>query len=82
MAEAGDKVLYNGNCHCGKYRFELEVPEITSGVECSCRQCTKKGYRWMPVTEQNFKVVRDEGSLVEFDSGVLKDKVNMVFPRV
>ena len=69
-------VLYHGNCHCGRYRFELEVPSITKGIECSCRQCTKKGYRWLSPPEDAFRVTRGGDDLAEFDSGVLKDQVN------
>ncbi|KAJ6789439.1 hypothetical protein PWT90_00240 [Aphanocladium album] len=74
MAEVITKVHYHGNCWCGMYRFELLTSEITSGVECTCRQCRKKGYRWLPVSDNDFTVVRDDGSLAEFDSGVLVDK--------
>lgn len=75
MAESSDKVQYHGNCHCGKYRFELLVPEITSGLECSCRQCRKKGYRWVTVSGDSLTVVKDDGNWTEFNSGVLVDKV-------
>lgn len=80
MAETREVITYHGNCHCGKYRFELQAPEITSGIACSCRQCTKRGYRWIAVSEESFTVVRDEGSLADFDSGVLADKVMIPFP--
>lgn len=76
MSASSGKVQYHGNCHCGKYRFELLMPEITSGMECTCRQCKKKGYRWVAVSGDRLTVVKDDGSLTEYNSGVLIDKVH------
>ncbi|OAA75086.1 Mss4-like protein [Akanthomyces lecanii RCEF 1005] len=74
MTESSGKIRYHGNCHCGKYRFELLMPEITSGMECTCRQCKKKGYRWVAVSGDSLTVVKDDGSLRDYNSGVLIDK--------
>lgn len=49
--------------------------EISSGLECTCRQCKKKGYRWVAPPEGSLTVVRDDGCLAEYDSGTLTDKV-------
>lgn len=76
MTEIDTLVLYHGNCHCGKYRFELKVPAISEGTECTCTQCFKKGYRWILPPKDAFLVTRDEGSMEEFNSGVLRDKVS------
>ncbi|RDA93757.1 hypothetical protein CP533_0216 [Ophiocordyceps camponoti-saundersi (nom. inval.)] len=35
---------YRGNCHCGRYVYEAELPEIKSLYDCNCSICTKKGY--------------------------------------
>ena len=30
---------YDGNCHCGKFRFKITLPEITKLNECNCSIC-------------------------------------------
>ncbi|SPQ24620.1 99cc0578-e913-427d-8dd1-33c8b3f9c4d3 [Thermothielavioides terrestris] len=70
---------YRGNCHCGRYRFELAVPKIEGAISCACSLCRKKGYIWLPFTPASsengqFKVVRDDGFLREYQSAALRDK--------
>ncbi|KAK3387937.1 hypothetical protein B0H63DRAFT_167086 [Podospora didyma] len=66
---------YHGNCHCGQYRFELTLPEITEGITCTCGLCSKKGYLWLPLlSDTSFEVMRDDGSLISYQSAVLGDK--------
>lgn len=72
---ATDNIVYHGNCHCGRYRFQVSTAEITSAISCSCSLCVKKGYLWLIPGEGSFTVVRDEGYLVEYQTSTLKDKV-------
>ncbi|ROV88746.1 hypothetical protein VMCG_10077 [Cytospora schulzeri] len=44
--QPGDFVSYQGNCHCGKNRFEVNLPEIKSAITCDCSLCHKSGYLW------------------------------------
>ncbi|EHK20762.1 uncharacterized protein TRIVIDRAFT_216330 [Trichoderma virens Gv29-8] len=71
---AAHSIMYHGNCHCGRYRFHVSTPEITSAISCSCSLCAKKGYLWLSPAEGSFTVVRDEGYLVEYQTSTLKDK--------
>lgn len=34
---------YQGSCHCGKTRYEVEG-EIAKLAECNCSHCSRKGY--------------------------------------
>ncbi|KAK3390567.1 Mss4-like protein [Podospora didyma] len=64
---------YRGNCHCGAFVFEVEAPEITSAFACNCSICTKRGYLWGIFTgEDNIKVVKDDGLLVDYYFGPKK----------
>lgn len=72
---ATDSIVYHGNCHCGRYRFQVSTAEITSAISCSCSLCVKKGYLWLIPGEGSFTIVRDEGYLVEYQTSTLKDKV-------
>jgi hypothetical protein len=73
-----DDVLYHGNCHCGRYRFQVSAPRIDSAISCTCSLCAKKGYLWLLPAEGSFTVVKDEGCLVEYQSSTLKDRVGHV----
>ena len=51
---------YRGNCHCGAFVYEIEVPEIKSVGECNCSICYKKAYLWLFLEEKNFHVVKGD----------------------
>lgn len=71
---AAQNTSYHGNCHCGRYRFELNVPEIKEAIACTCSLCTKKGYLWLIPPPDAFKVIRDDGQLTEYRSSTVQDK--------
>ncbi|KAL0944722.1 glutathione-dependent formaldehyde-activating gfa [Colletotrichum truncatum] len=56
MAES--LTMYQGNCHCGINRFEVELPEQLHLVSCYCALCTKKGYVWIYDAERNTKITK------------------------
>jgi hypothetical protein len=71
----GKEVVYNGNCHCGSYRFELPLFELKGVTKCNCDLCKKQGYLWLiPPT---MKVVHDDGNLVDYHSSALKHKASI-----
>ncbi|POR35307.1 Glutathione-dependent formaldehyde-activating enzyme [Tolypocladium paradoxum] len=49
---------YRGNCHCGAFVYEVELPEIKSVLECNCSICHKKGYLWVFPAEGRFDIVK------------------------
>ncbi|POR31142.1 Centromere protein V [Tolypocladium paradoxum] len=50
---------YRGNCHCGAFVYEVELPEIKSVFQCNCSICHKKAYLWVfPGEADNFRVVK------------------------
>jgi len=69
---------YHGNCHCGRYRFDLTVPDIKNAISCACSLCAKKGSLWLVPPADSFHIVRDDGRLIEYQSTTLKDKVRHV----
>src|ERR1700691_1393835 len=66
---------YLGNCHCGRYRFSITVPDIVDAKLCACGVCKKKGSIWLHPPAGSFEVVRDDGTLTEYQSASLRDKV-------
>jgi len=68
--EAPELKTYRGNCHCGAFVYEVQLPEIKSAGQCNCSICTKKGYLWAFPSTVNFKVVKgDESELTEYQFG-------------
>jgi hypothetical protein len=68
--------VYHGNCHCGRFRFELTEAELAEAIVCACTLCAKKGYLWIRPGTGSFKITREEGSLTEYEASTLKDKVS------
>lgn len=69
---------YRGNCHCGAFVYEVELPEIKSVNECNCSICYKKGYLWLFPPADAFKIVKgDEDALTaySFSTGTTLHKV-------
>ena len=64
MAEPNPKPdlkIYKGNCHCGAFKFSIQIPELTSVTECNCSICFKKSYKWIYPLPENFTI--EKGSL-------------------
>lgn len=56
---------YQGSCHCGVVRFEIETdfPELTL---CDCSICRRKNALMVKVHERNFSLLSGEESLAEY----------------
>lgn len=83
LSMATQKILtYKGNCHCGRYRFEIVAPEIIGAITCDCAMCVKKGYLWIIPERGAFRVIRDDSYLTEFQSASLRDKVRNILRSI
>ncbi|KAI7779142.1 hypothetical protein LA080_001304 [Diaporthe eres] len=55
MAHSQD-IVYRGNCVCGRYRYEICLPDVVrTASSCTCSVCLKKGYLWLAPPEGSFK---------------------------
>jgi hypothetical protein len=56
---------YQGSCHCGKVRFEIETafPELTM---CDCSICRRKNALMVKVHESKFKLLSGQEDLTEY----------------
>lgn len=70
MAEA-ETITYRGNCHCGDFVFEINVPEIKEAWNCECSICVRKGYLWLQ-GKSNVKIVN--GSLDQLTAYTFGEK--------
>ncbi|KAM0275888.1 hypothetical protein ACHAQH_007320 [Verticillium albo-atrum] len=66
-----DLTTYRGNCHCGAFVFEVDLPVLTSVTECNCSICRRKGYIGnFPISRDVFRVVKGaEDDLVIYEFG-------------
>lgn len=70
---------YRGNCHCGIFRFEIDIPPIENVDTCNCSICFKKGYLWVSLSQRQFRVTKggeDELTSYLFGSKTMPHKVN------
>ena len=51
-----DRRTYQGSCHCGRVRFELQA-HISTALECNCSFCRRLGALWLGVPEKDLKVL-------------------------
>ncbi|KFH45967.1 Centromere protein V-like protein [Hapsidospora chrysogenum ATCC 11550] len=77
MADTEQQPLktYRGNCHCGAFVYEADLPEITSAIECNCSICVKKGYLFLFLGRDKFRVVKgseDQLTVYAFGTRVLE----------
>ena len=64
----------SGGCHCGRVRFEIEIPDKIIVHRCSCSICKKSGYLHLIVAADRFVLLCGEQSLVDyrFHTGVAR----------
>jgi hypothetical protein len=62
---------YRGNCHCGAFVFEADLPaDMTETNECNCTICSKKAYLFAVPAPGSFKMVKgDEKDLSVYTFG-------------
>lgn len=53
---------YQGSCHCGKIRFDVEGT-IDQVAECNCSHCSRKGYLLWFVDRERLKITSGEDQL-------------------
>jgi hypothetical protein len=59
---------YQGGCHCGAVRFEIET-ELTRATECNCSICTKKGALHHRVPPERFRLLSGADALTLYQAG-------------
>ena len=64
----------SGGCHCGRVKFELELPDEVLVHQCNCSICHKSGYLHLIVPSPRFRLLSGKEDLVEyrFHTGVAR----------
>lgn len=65
--------LYEGGCHCGAVRYEVEA-DLSSVIECNCSHCSTKGFllSFTPWGSFTLKTDRDALSEYTFNTGKIR----------
>ena len=63
-----------GGCHCGKVKFEIELPASVTVHRCNCSICRKSGFLHLIVPADRFRLLssQDELSEYRFHTGVAR----------
>ena len=54
---------YQGSCHCGAVKFEVEAGEQIEVERCNCSICKMAGYLHLIVPNAKFKLLSDDSAL-------------------
>ncbi|MBA55454.1 MAG: aldehyde-activating protein [Pseudomonadales bacterium] len=65
---------YQGGCHCGAVRFEVEAPDHIVSQDCNCSVCAKAGFLHLIVPKSKFTLLTGKDNLTTytFNTGVAK----------
>lgn len=65
-------MIYQGSCHCGAVRFEVDAPDEVEVEDCNCSICSKSGFLHLIVPQRNFRLLAGEETLTtyRFNTGV------------
>jgi len=63
-----DPRTYQGGCHCGRVRYEA-TSDLAQVVDCNCSICIKRGALWTFVKAPQFKLLRGEDALTDYQFG-------------
>ena len=63
---------YEGGCHCGAVRFEVDVPPQPEIEDCNCSICRKTGFLHLIVPRSRFRLLQGEAMLqtYRFNTGI------------
>ena len=63
---------HEGGCHCGRIRFEVDVPADIEAAECNCSICRMSGYLHLIVRREDFRLLRGQQDIetYTFNTGV------------
>jgi hypothetical protein len=68
------EIKYQGSCHCGAVRFEIEAPLTLEVEDCNCSICTKVGFLHLILPLSKFTLLQGEEQLENytFNTGVAR----------
>lgn len=62
----GETKTYQGSCHCGNVRYQVELDLSQPLITCNCSMCQRMGSMLAFVPESQFKLMQGEGALTDY----------------
>ena len=59
-------MLYQGSCHCGAIKFEVDAPEQIQCDDCNCSICGKAGFLHLIVPKSKFRLLQGADNLTTY----------------
>ena len=57
---------HRGGCHCGRVRFEVDVPVLPEVVDCNCSVCRMTGFLHLIVPAARFRLLAGAEELTDY----------------
>jgi len=69
-------MIYQGRCHCGAIRFEVQAPEHLEVEDCNCSICRMTGFLHLIVPKAHFRLLHGDDAITtyRFNTGVAQHK--------
>ncbi len=64
--EVRESRICTGGCHCGRVRFEVNLPTRVVATHCNCSICTMTGFVHLIVESTEFRLLEGEAFLAEY----------------
>jgi hypothetical protein len=56
-------MIYQGGCHCGAVRFEVDAPAQVDVEDCNCSICSRSGHLHLILPRSQFRLLQGEENL-------------------
>ena len=69
-------MIYQGSCHCGAIKFEVEAPNEVEVENCNCSICAMTGFLHLIVPLRDFRLISGEENITTytFNTGVAQHR--------
>ena len=64
-APSPEKKSYQGGCHCGKVRYQVNT-DLASVLECNCSICSRRGHWLNFVPAADFQLLKGQDALTDY----------------
>jgi len=65
-ANQGADMSFEGSCHCGAVRFQVDAQPPQQAISCNCSHCRRKGFLLSFFPAQQFTLLQGEEALLSY----------------
>lgn len=62
-------MTYQGSCHCGTVRYEVDLEPPAKAYACNCSICSRAGWLLAFAPRATFRLVAGEDALIDYQFG-------------